>query len=548
MIRKRYHQKWKFYSPDAVLTSSVLHCGGKTYIAFGGHDRRLYLMDKDRNLLDSVTLDGWCRCSYPIDLDDDGDDELLVGAGDGNFLVLKLDREKEILHPIMNYVSNGKVLTCVAGDVFRNGNIELIFGGEDKTLKIFKDIKSKEPLYTFYYDSWVTSCNLGVFKHPEFSRPIIGLVVGTKSGILELIIITDKGPDILWRENLNTEVNSIAIGDVINDGNNDIVVATNDSYIKVFDSEGFRLRYIKVVGGRPISFLIEDIDGDGANEIITGCSDGTLRVYQNDDIDSVDFELKWKTKVPTSIKTITYLADDKEGLKEVIFGGYDRTIRNVADEEYGKKPRIEVPPTVNLPKLKIPKTEILTSEQVPENLQEFVFNILEERGEIVSLELLKRELAAIGYSQSVIDQEIDDMIKNALLISEKKEIFVWSLSSDAIVKETPLIKEELMEEKMVEKQVIEVKREITIELEGEITQDPEEKKLIAISTETELEKKIIEIITEEQLIPTKDEFIQKVVAYGFPEEEVEKQIEVLRTSNKIKYSRSAPRGWSLFEE
>ena len=58
MIRKRYHQKWKFYSPDAVLTSSVLKCAGRTYIAFGGHDKRLYLMDKERNLLDSVALDG----------------------------------------------------------------------------------------------------------------------------------------------------------------------------------------------------------------------------------------------------------------------------------------------------------------------------------------------------------------------------------------------------------------------------------------------------------------------------------------------------------
>ncbi|MHA1148614.1 MAG: hypothetical protein ACTSR8_10260 [Promethearchaeota archaeon] len=548
MIRKRYHQKWKFYSPDAVLTSSVLNCAGKTYIAFGGHDKRLYLMDKERNLLDSVALDGWVRCSYPIDLDDDGDSELLVGAGDGNFLVLKLDIEKIILQPIMNYVSSGKVLSCVAGDLFRNGNIELIFGGEDKTLRIFKNIKSKEPLYTFYYDSWVTSCNIGVFKHPEFSRPIIGLVVGTKSGILEMIIITDKGPDILWRENLNTEVNSIAIGDVINDGNNDIVVATNDSYIKIFDSEGFRLRYIKVIGGRPISFLIEDIDGDGANEIITGCSDGTLRVYQNDDIDSVDFELKWKTKVPTSIKTITYLADDKEGLKEIIFGGYDRTIRNIADEEFGKKPKIEVPPTVHLPKLKIPKSEELSAEQVPENLQEFIFTILEERGEIISLDLLKRELASVGYSQSVIDQEIDDMIKNEILQSERKELYVWSLSSDAISKETPVKKEEILEEQVIERPAIDVKREVEIELEGEITQDSDKKELITISTETELEKKILEILKEEQLIITKDELIQKVVAFNFDAGDVEKQIEVLRTSNKIKYSRSTPRGWSLFED
>lgn len=571
MIKKRFEQKWKFYSPDAVLTSSILKSKGKTYIAFGGHDKRLYLMDKEQNLLDAVVFDGWCRCSYPIDLDGDSDDELIVGAGDGNFLVLKLDPVKEIFITIMNYVSQGKVLCCTAGDITRDGSIELIFGGEDKTLKILnyhpqkmKDIEGIKPLYIFYYDSWVTSCAIGVFRHSEFSKPICGVVVGTKSGVLELIIVNENGPDILWRENLGSQLNAIAIGDVTNDGNNDIIVATDDSYIKVFNSEGYRLRYVKVEGGRPVSFLVEDIDGDGACEIIVGCADGTLRVYHNEEVDSVNLVLKWKTKVSTSIKTITYLADDTEELRDIIFGGYERALRNVTDQDYGKKEKINKPPTVHLPKLDIPRVETDAVETivVPENLREYIIKLLSQHQYLASLDIIIKELQKIGYTTQAIEQELQDMQKEQLLISERKEISIWYLSEglevEEVKEEQTEVKEEMPKKRLIEAKIPPkpeeegVKAEVEIELppEGMPTEikSEEERKVVTISTESELDKKIIEFIREKELVSTKTELVEAMVSLGFKEEEIETEVEVLKNNNKIKYSRTAPRGWSLFEE
>ena len=86
-LKKRFNVKWIFEAPEAVLTCSILKCGDKQYYVFGGHDRTLYLMDDEMQVLDSVSFDGWCRCTFPIDITSDGCDEILVGAGDGNFLV-----------------------------------------------------------------------------------------------------------------------------------------------------------------------------------------------------------------------------------------------------------------------------------------------------------------------------------------------------------------------------------------------------------------------------------------------------------------------------
>ncbi|MFX0069550.1 MAG: hypothetical protein ACFFAO_00455, partial [Candidatus Hermodarchaeota archaeon] len=345
MIKKRYHQHWVFQSPEAVLTCSILNCPEKSYLAFGGHDKTIYLMDYDLMILDDLSFDGWVRCSFPADIDGDNCDDLLVGTGDGRFLVLKLDKEHEKLKGVMNYKSEGKINCCVAGDFYRDGNVELIFGGEDKTLKIFKNVNSKEPMVTLYYDSWVTSCTLGYLKLQKFKSPIYGLLVGTKSGILQLIHIKDNKPDIIWQLNTYSEVNDIKIGDVTNDGYNQIVVACDDSYIKIYSSEGKRLSFIKITKdqirskkrglkslNRAKSLLIDDIDGDNANEIVAGCADGSLRVFHNQKLNSNDFELKWKTKFSSSVKGICSFTDDKE-IRHIIAGGYERALRNLTDHE-----------------------------------------------------------------------------------------------------------------------------------------------------------------------------------------------------------------------
>ncbi|MFW9823877.1 MAG: hypothetical protein ACFFE4_13115 [Candidatus Thorarchaeota archaeon] len=550
MIRKRFQTNWTFECPDAVLTCSVMKCK-QNFLVFGGHDKTLYLMDETMNIVDDRQFDGWVRCTYPVDLDGDGCDELLVGAGDGNFMVMKLNVEKKKLTGLMRYKSSNKVNCCIAGDLTRDGNIELIFGSEDKTIKVFDDIKAKEPLFIFYYDSWVTACTLGFIQLSNEKQPIYGLFVGTKSGLLQLIQVKNNFPEILWNKNLGYQINTIKVGDVTNNGWNEIIVGTDDSTIKVLSADGELIKEIAIEEGRPITLLVEDIDGDKAKEIVAGCADGSLKVFHNQELDSKDIELKWKTKLQTSIKDICYLKGAEPDIKHIVFGGYDRTIRNITDFEFGQKNVLNIPQNITLAEISDGEKEIELEnfsdiKEVPTNIREHIFKILSDKG--YTKDLIK-ELTELGYSEEDIYDELEVMSTQKSIIYEKIVYPVWSLPG-----EEP--EGELEVEVATEEEKISVKHMV---IEEPVKTD-KEKLRVALSTETKEEKKpevappvgslkdiIINHLKNKGIIATKPQFVNDIVAKGFAKNSVEKEIDNLKEQGIISYSRAKPKGWSLVE-
>ncbi len=337
-----------FECPDAVLSCAILRCEDPTDFIFGGHDKTLYLMDQTLLILDKVYFDGWVRSVFPVDLDGDGCDEVLVGSGDGTCAVLKWDKTIKKLIAIMRYKPSqnvnisGTINCCVAGDIYFEGNISLIFGGQDNTLKIFKSIDFKEPNAILNYDSWVTACEVGVLILPQFQDPINGIIVGTKNGLLQLVQVDNNIPNIIWEINLNAQINVIKVGDLTKDGHNEIVVGTTDGLISVIDGGGKKIKEIKMKDTFPLSVLIEDIDGDNSSELIVGCANGFLGVFQNLNLNSSDLQLKWKIQVSTSITSISSYRD-KEKINHIVFGGYDRTLRDVVYFEFGMKKNLQIP-------------------------------------------------------------------------------------------------------------------------------------------------------------------------------------------------------------
>ncbi len=550
-IKKRFTTNWVFEAPDAVLTCSVLKCRNKSYIAFGGHDKHLYLMDLDLTYIDDIAFDGWCRCSYQFDLDGDGCDEILVGAGDGSCLVLKLDRETERLRGIMRYKSHDKINCCVAGDFYRNGSIELIFGGEDKTIKVFDGVDSEEPRFVFYYDSWVTCAILGLLKLPKIKQPIHGLLVGTKNGLLQLIHVVNKDekliPEILWQRDLNSQINAIVIGDVTHDGYNEVVISTNDSYIKILNSEGKNLKYIRVYNqrsissSRPLALLIEDVDGDNAKEIIAGCADGMLRVYENIALKSHSFQLKWKTKVSTSIKDICSIdSSNGENVKHFIFTGYDRSIREVTDFEWGKKPTLKIPIVIDSDKI-IPKRKILEKKPyktVPTDLRTHIIQKLEEKGFVSKLDFLNKELMEMEYSKDKIKDELEKMKSEGLLSHDKIDAPVWSLSPE-VLKEKPRPKIKITEKLGLP--ATSAKAEVKkgeVGIVSEIQEEP-------VDQEQTIKNAIIGYLDVKKAVLTLPNIVKDVINKGYLKEDVEKVIESLKEQGILYYSRGKPRGWVL---
>ena len=556
MLRKRYQLNWIFECPDAVLTCSVLRCKDKDFLVFGGHDKKLYLMDEKMDIIDDRSFDGWCRCSYSIDLDGDGCDEILVGAGDGNFMVLKLNVEKKKLAGLMRCKSTKRINCCIAGDFTRDGNIELIFGSDDKSLKIFDDIKTKEPKYVLYYDSWVTACTLGFLQLPDDDDPIYGLLVGTRNGVVQLVQFEEKMPDIIWQRDFNTQINDIKVGDVINDGFHEILLSTDDSMIKILNSEGELIKEISTEEGRPLSLLIEDIDGDNANEIVAGCADGSLKVFHNPSLDSKDFKLKWKTKVSTSIKNVCYILGKEQNIKHIVFGGYDRKIHNVSDFEWGQKQTLEIPQKMKIPETQISKKEDLIKElakvkEVPTNIREQIFNILQEKGHLKDL---MKELSKLGYSEDEILEDLTLLKTQKSVIYEKVTYPVWSLPSEEYEKEMP---EEVKAEIIVEEQAKPKVQPLVIE---EPVKPKKEKLVAALETETKkivseekvrangsLSDIIVKYLKLQKIVGTKAQFVNDIKEKGFSNSEIEKEINSLKEQGKIQYSRAKPKGWSLVE-
>ncbi len=544
-IRKRFHQEWILKCPEVILTCSILKCRDDTLIVFGGHDKKLYLMDEDQNILDQVNFDGWCRCSYSKDITGDECDEILVGSGDGSFLVLKLDQENKKLINLKHYKGIEKINACVAGDLYRKGNINLIFGDENNTINIFNSLSSKEPEITLYFDSWIMALDLAYFKIPDVSEQIIGLIAGTKNGILYFITFMDEKPLILWQKNLYSQINDIKIGDISNDGYNEIIACTNDSYVKILNSTGKKIYYMPFEESRPVSCLIEDIDGNNANEILIGCADGSLMVYENNEMNSVDFQLKWKTKIKTSIKFICSLKQNGNKRSSLLYGGYDRTIRKINDFEWGQKTKLEIP------KRKFPQEVRIQSDNIekevfietPKNMREHLAHIMKYHETLNSLDLIVDELMKIGYSKPEIDEELELLKENDCLIYGNFDKPLWIFNKEKLLlkKEDSVPIENLLEES----DNFEILEKLALESQDGIINEKKQNKKDLDEQTSNLKEVIIEYLKVNEVIGSKLKIISGITDRGFSEEKVEQMINSLKENGIIKYSRSKPRGWVL---
>jgi len=456
----------------------------------------------------------------------------------------------------MNYKSKGKVLCVTAGDFTRNGNIELIHGSEDKTLKIFENIDSTDPKYVFYYDSWVTACVLGYLKMIDVNKPICGLLIGTKNGMLQFIQFKEGKPDIIWQKDLGSQINTIEVGDVKNDGFNEIVVGTDASQLLILNSEGDELKSITLEEGRPISLKLVDIDGDNAKEIIVGCADGTLRIYHNTSLNSIDIELKWKASAENSIKIVSTMKDPKEDLTRIIIGGYDRSIRCICDFEWGKKPPLEIPNNIVEPQPTEAEVEVekpIKFESVPTNIREYIFKYLIDNKIILGI---AKDLEKRGYLTDSVVEEFQRMISEKSDSFKKITYSVWTLPEDKIglsgAGGTPAKKGKKL--KSVVKPVV-IEQEMPSEKGGALIdalkKEPQKTKGKGKkgSTETIAEVNIRTIIVthleKQKLIQSKTKLIDDLVILGYEREIVEKQLDKLRMEGVIVYSRSEPKGWSL---
>ena len=512
-LSKKYSFNWDFNSQEPILTCSVVRRREQIFLVYGGHNRRLYLLDNNANTLSSIEFDGWVRCSFTIDSNGDGLEEVLVGTGDGDMIILAFSDNKDELRGIFHNKMEGKILCCAAADINMNGVIDYIFGGEGKKIYIFEGFESEDPSFILYYASWVTTCAIGALKLPDSKKLQNYVLVGTQNGILQLIQIENNDLEIIWQVDLVVKLNDIKVGDVFNDGNNEICIACDDSTIKILNSMGKVKKTLKIEEGRPLTLNIDDIDDDNALELIVGGAHGTLSIFQNEVINSTEIKLKWKTSGKTSIQTICTAYNKNSGTKEIIYGGYNKTLRNITDFDWGKKKALKIP---ERKKVKPPTIKPVQKKgEVPPNLKEVIIALFNKKL-YTTLDALTKDLMNLGYSKEKVKATIKDMKEQSSLIKQVPERSLWTLKKD----------------------------NLDIEMGHKVERTEGEKDKLG-KDEGEIGKVIINFLKKEQPINSKSDFVDAISDLGFDQEKVSEAIDVLNDKNIITYSRSAPQGWKL---
>ncbi|UCE75124.1 MAG: VCBS repeat-containing protein, partial [Methanomassiliicoccales archaeon] len=206
------------------------------------------------------------------DIDGDGSIEVVWGNVEGTLYAINEDGEE-----LWSFQAQGRLASPPAiGDVDGDGKNEVLIGGS-----YFKGAGDPN-LYALNGEDgsllWIFSTlNRGAYSTKGFeAAPSLYDITG--DGKLDVLIASRnhffyalKGADgtILWQSQFEHFIRaSSPIGDIDNDGNDEIVVGDNHAIVRLFEMDGSVDWEINAGYGIIATPIFEDVDGDGYDEII----------------------------------------------------------------------------------------------------------------------------------------------------------------------------------------------------------------------------------------------------------------------------------------
>ena len=129
-----------------------------------------------------------------------------------------------------------------------------------------------------------------------------------------------------WHCKIDEPILQIAIGDVNNNGQYEIIAASKSGRLLILSLTGKVLADKKITEKSSIwNIEVRDIDNDNRNEIILAGLDGLLRVFRSNT--SYELEIFWKHQFGASISGFLEYDINNDNLNEIIAYSIDKSLR-----------------------------------------------------------------------------------------------------------------------------------------------------------------------------------------------------------------------------
>lgn len=262
-----------FVADNIIKTSPTiidLDGDGDEEVIFGSDDNGLYVLTADGDLRWSFEAGRSIRSTPAVgDVDSDGGLEVVFGSMDQRLYVLNHEGEKEAVYDAKGMIVSPPALADLDG----NGDLEIIFTVFEKHIHAIHHDGSDYSPFPIPIDEAI------------FSSPAVGdvdqdgqldIVFGTWSDHVYLVTADGAIPAGFPYTTGNKVSTDPALADLNGDGTLEIVVGADDDKLHIIDWEGNSVGTFETGGQIQSSPMVDDLDGDGVHEIAFGSNDGKL--------------------------------------------------------------------------------------------------------------------------------------------------------------------------------------------------------------------------------------------------------------------------------